>query len=59
MAAGLLVKKYQASKDNPDLAQLMDQTNITPSGDRVVIALSVSDDQMTSLIKRNTFAFKM
>jgi hypothetical protein len=24
-----------------------------------VIALSVSDDQMTSLIRRNTFAFKM
>ncbi|MGB9431216.1 MAG: hypothetical protein WBQ89_03145, partial [Candidatus Acidiferrum sp.] len=59
LAAGLLVKKYQASKDNPDLAQLLDQTNVAPSGDRVVIALSVSDDQMTSLIRRNTFAFKM
>lgn len=59
MAAGLLYKKYEASKDNPDLAQLLDQANVTPSGDRVVIALSVSDDQMTSLIKRNTFAFKM
>jgi hypothetical protein len=59
MAAGLLVKKYQASKDNPDLAQLLDQTSVTPSGERVVIALSVSDDQMTSLIRRNTFALKM
>jgi hypothetical protein len=59
MAAGLLYKKYEASKDNPELAQLLDQANVSPSGDRVVIALSVSDDQMTSLIKRNTFAFKM
>jgi hypothetical protein len=59
MAAGLLYKKYEASKDNPDLAQLLDQTNVTPSGDRVVIGLSVSDEQMTSLIRRNTFAFKM
>jgi len=59
MAAGLLVKKYQASKDNPDLAQLLDQASITPSGDRVVIGLSVSDDQMTSLIQRNTFSLKM
>jgi hypothetical protein len=59
MAAGLLYKKYQATKDNPDLAQLLDQANVTPSGDRVVIAISVSDDQMTSLIRRNTFAFKM
>jgi hypothetical protein len=59
LAAGLLVKKYQAAKDNPDLAQLLDQTNVTPSGDRVVIGLTVSDEQMTSLIRHNTFAFKM
>lgn len=58
MTAGLLYKKYQA-KDNPDLGQLLEQTNVAPSGDRVVIRLSVSDDQMTSLIRRNTFAFKM
>jgi len=59
VAAGLLYKKYQASKDNPDLGQLLDQTNVTPSGDRMVIRLSVSDDQMNSLIRRNTFAIKM
>jgi len=59
VAAGLLYKKYQASKDNPDLGQLLDQTNVTPSGDRMVIRLSVSDDQMTSLIRHNTFAIKM
>ena len=59
MTAGLLYKKYQASKDNPDLGQLLDQASVTPSGERVVIRLSVSDDQMTSLIKRNTFSFKM
>lgn len=58
MAAGIMMKRYQ-TKDNPELAQLLDQTNVTPSGDRLVIRLSVSDDQMTSLIKRNTFAFKM
>jgi hypothetical protein len=59
VAAGLLYKKYQAAKDNPDLGQLLDQTNVTPSGDRIVIRLSVSDDQMSGLIRRNTFAFKM
>jgi len=59
MTAGLLYKKYQASKDNPELGQLLDQASVTPSGERVVIRMSVSDDQMTSLIKRNTFAFKM
>jgi hypothetical protein len=59
MQAGLLYKKYQANKDNPELGQLLDQASVTPSGDRVVIGMSVSDDQMTSLIKRNTFAFKL
>lgn len=59
MSAGLLYQKYEASKTNPELAQLLDQANVQPSGDRVTVALTVSDDQMTSLIKRNTFAFKM
>jgi hypothetical protein len=59
MAAGLLYKKYQTAKDNPELGALLDQTNVVPSGDRVVIRMSVSDDQMTTLIRKNTFAFKM
>jgi hypothetical protein len=59
MTAGLMYKKYQASKDNPDFGQLLDQTNVSPAGDRVVIGMTVSDDQMTSLIKRNTFALKL
>jgi len=57
--AGLLYKKYQASKDNPEFGQLLDQTNVVPSGDRLVIGMTVSDDQMTALIRRNTFALKL
>ena len=59
LQAGILYKRYQAQKDNPDLAQLLDQARINPGGDRVQIRMTLSDDQMTSLIKRNTFAFKM
>ena len=59
MAAGLLYKKYQASKDNPELGQLLDQASVAPSGERVVIRMSVTDDQMTALIRKNTFAIKM
>jgi hypothetical protein len=59
LQAGFLYKRYQAQKDNPDLAQLLDQVRITPGGDRVTLHLSLSDDQMTSLIKHNTFSFKM
>ena len=59
LQAGFLYKRYQAQKDNPDLAELLDQVRITPGGDRVTLRMSLSDDQMTSLIKHNTFAFKM
>lgn len=59
LQAGFLYKRYQAQKDNPDLAQLLDQVRITPGGDRVTLRMSLNDDQMTSLIKHNTFAFKM
>ncbi len=59
LQAGLLYKRYQASKENPDLAQLLDQAQIAPAGDRAVLRMSLSDEQMTSLIRRNTFALKM
>ena len=59
LQAGFLYKRYQAQKDNPDLASLLDQVRIIPGGDRVTLRMSLSDDQMTSLIKHNTFAFKM
>ena len=57
--AGMLYKRYQATKENPDLAQMLDQASVTPAGDRVVLHLSLSDAQMTSLIQHNTFALKM
>jgi len=59
LQAGFLYKKYQTQKDNPDLAQLLDQARVTPAGDRVTLRMSLSDDQMTTLIRKNTFALKM
>jgi hypothetical protein len=59
LQAGFLYKKYQAQKDNPDLAQLLDAARVTPTGDRVMLSMSLSDDQITSLIRKNTFALKM
>jgi hypothetical protein len=57
--AGFLYKRYQAQKENPELADMLDQAHIIPSGDRVILSMSLSDDQMTSLIRHNTFTFKM
>jgi hypothetical protein len=59
LQAGLLYKRYQAGKENPDMAQLLDQAKVTPAGDRLTVRMSVSDDQIAQLIKSNSFAFKM
>jgi hypothetical protein len=52
-------QQYQAKQQNPDLAQLLGQAQVTPGGDRVTLRMSLSDDQMAQLIKNNTFALKM
>src|SRR5579864_4078985 len=58
LQAGLLYKRYQAGKENPDFADMLDKASVVPSGDRVIINLTLTDDQMASLIKHNTFALK-
>jgi hypothetical protein len=56
LQAGLMYRKYQLGNTNPDLGQLLDSAQITPLGDRLDLKLSLTDDQMQSLIRRNTFA---
>lgn len=55
----VMYQQYQAKQQNPDLAQLLSQAQVTPGGDRVTLRMSLSDDQMAALIKKNTFALKM
>lgn len=59
LQVAVMYQQYQAKQQNPDLAQLLSQAQITPGGDRVTLRMSLSDDQMASLIKKNTFALKM
>lgn len=59
LQAGLMYKKYQVGSSNPDLGQLLDSAQITPAGDRLDLKLSLTNDQMQSLIRRNTFAVTM
>lgn len=59
LQAGLLYKRYQVGNSNPDLASLLDSTSIVPAGDRLNVRLTLTDDQMLSLIRRNTFAVTM
>jgi hypothetical protein len=59
MQLAFVYQQYQAKQQNPDLAQLLSQAQVVPAGDRVTLQMSLSDDQMSSLIRHNTFAFKM
>ncbi len=59
LQAGIMYRRYQESQSNPDLARLLDETRITPRGDRLELRIALSDDQMLSLIRRNTFVVKM
>jgi hypothetical protein len=59
LQAGLLYRRYQIGNSNPDLAAMLDQARIAPSGDRLDIRLTLTDDQVIALIRRNTFAMHM
>ena len=60
LQAGLMYRKYQVGSTNPDpKTQLLDSAQITPSGDRLDLRLSLTNDQILSLIRRNTFAVTM
>jgi len=59
LTAGLMYRKYQVGNTNPELGQLLDSTQVTPAGDRLNLSLSLTDDQMLSLIRKNTFAVSM
>jgi hypothetical protein len=59
----MVYQQYQAKQggqtQNADLADLLGQAQVNPTGDRVVLHLALTDDQMSSLIKKNTFALKL
>ena len=59
LQAGLMYRKYQVGNSNPDLGAMLDSAQVAPSGDRLDVRLSLSNDQMQSLIKRNTFVVAM
>jgi hypothetical protein len=59
LQAGLMYRKYQVGNSNPDLGALLDSAQVVPAGDRLDVKLTLTDDQMQSLIRRNTFVVAM
>jgi len=59
LQAGFTYRAYQEQQANPELARMMNDVKITPRGERLELRMSLTDEQMTSLIRRNTFQVKM
>lgn len=59
LQAGLMYRRYQVGSSNPELAALLDQTSVVPSGDRLDLRLTLSEAQVLALIARKTFAIGM
>jgi hypothetical protein len=59
LQAGLLYRRYQVTDSNPHMAAILDQTQVTPSGDRLDVALGLTDDQAVELIQRSTVALHL
>jgi hypothetical protein len=59
LQAGLMYRRYQVGNSNPELAAMLDQTSVTPSGDRLDLRLTLSEAQVLALIARNTFSIGM
>jgi len=59
LQAGFTYRGYQEQQTNPELARMLNDVRITPRGDRLELRMALTDEQMTSLIRRNTFQVKM
>jgi hypothetical protein len=51
LQAGVMFRRYQDAQTNPDLAKVLDNVRVTPSGDRLMVEAPLSEDQLNALIK--------
>ena len=59
LQAGIMMRRYQESSSQPDLAGALDHVTVTPSGDRLKVDAPVSQDQLLSLIRSKALATSM
>jgi hypothetical protein len=55
LQAGVMYRRYQDAQTHPDLAQVLDNVRVTPSGDRLNVEAPVSEDQLGALVKTKQF----
>ena len=56
LQAGVLMKQFEARNSDPELSALLGSVRVVPNGEGLEVSFSVSNDQLVSLIKRNTFS---
>jgi hypothetical protein len=59
LQAGIMMRRYQESSTQPDLAGALDHITVAPSGDRLKVDAPVSQDQLLSLIRSKALATSM
>jgi hypothetical protein len=59
LQAGIMMRRYQESSTQPDLAGALDHITVSPSGDRLKVDAPVSQDQLLSLIRSKALATSM
>jgi hypothetical protein len=53
--AGLMLRQYQVTESNPDMAQILGGVSIAPSGNQLNIWFTLTEDQLIALVKHNSF----
>ena len=59
LEAGLLYKRVQSKQDNPALSKSLEDARVGAKGDRLEFKLALTEDALTDLLRRNTFAVKL
>jgi hypothetical protein len=59
LQAGFIYQRWQSSQTNPELAQALESVQVMPSGTKVQIRMSVSEETLQVLILKNVFATKL
>jgi hypothetical protein len=59
LQAGVMLHRYQEAQENPDLAKVLDNVRVIPSGDRLTVEAPVSEEQLRSLVKTTVFSGQM
>ncbi|HEV2287693.1 MAG TPA: hypothetical protein VGR81_01930 [Candidatus Acidoferrales bacterium] len=59
MQGGIMMRRYQVQQTDPDLANMLSNVTVAPSGDSLNVDLPVSNDQIGALIRNRAFAVPM